>query len=234
MSEFLTYPYIKGTEILVTKQTSVDNVYTWHPDVGLTELELLEKFIPYIKDDSVILDLGAQSGCFSLAGKYYPNTTWHAFEPDPLNYSLLVDNLKLNDVKNVNTYEVAMSNSVGKATLKSCISHKGLNTLGENVNRFSKEDSTDYIIETNTIDNLFLNTKIDLIKMDTEGSEYDIIKGGLLTIEKYKPKMLLEYCEDNLNQFGKSRNDLNKLIEEIGYEVSWEFSENILIQSRTK
>lgn len=234
MSEILTYPYIRGTEILVTEQTSVDNVYTWHPNVGLTELELLEKFIPYIEGNSTILDLGAQSGCFSLAGKYYPNTTWHAFEPDPLNYSLLVDNLKLNDVTNVKTYKVAMSNTVGKATLKSCTSHKGLNTLGENVNRFSKEDTIDYVVETNTIDNLFLDTKIDLIKMDTEGSEYDIIMGGLLTIEKYKPKMLLEYCEDNLNQFGKSRGDLDRLIEEIGYEVSWLFSENILIQPRIK
>jgi FkbM family methyltransferase len=234
MNEFVSYPFIR-TNILVTQQSVRDNPYTWdNTGVGLTELELVNKFVSYIKDEFTILDIGAQSGCFSLAARYYPNTIWHSFEPDPSNYSLLLDNLKLNNIHNVNTYETALSDKVGEATLKICDFHKGLNTLGENLIRFSPENSINCIVETNTIDNLFLSKKIDLIKIDTEGSEYDIIKGGIQTIEKYKPKILLEYYQDNLNQFGKKTNDIDELLEEINYKISWVFAENIFIEPRTR
>lgn len=234
MNEFVSYPFIR-TNILVTQQSVRDNPYTWdNTGAGLTELELVNRFVSYIKDEFTILDIGAQSGCFSLAAKYYPNTIWHSFEPDPSNYSLLLDNLKLNNIHNVNTYETALSDKVGKATLKICDFHKGLNTLGENLIRFSPENSINCIVETNTIDNLFLSKKIDLIKIDTEGSEYDIIKGGIQTIKKYKPKILLEYYQDNLNQFGKKTNDIDELLEEINYKISWIFAENIFIEPHTR
>lgn len=234
MNDSVSFPFIR-TNILVTHQTVRDNPYTWDTSsVGLTELELVDRFVPYIQDGFTILDIGAQSGCFSLVAKYYPNTVWHSFEPDPSNYSLLLDNLNLNQINNVNPHQVALSDKVGTATLKVCNFHRGLNTLGENLIRFSTENSINQIVETNTIDNLFLNEKIDLIKMDTEGSEYDIIKGGIQTIKKYKPKILLEYNQDNLNQFGKKTNDVDELLEEIDYKISWIYTENIFIEPRTR
>lgn len=234
MTNSVSYPYIT-TNILVTKRTVEENPYTWDvPSIGLTELELVNKFVPYIKEGDTILDIGAQSGCFSLAAKYHPNTTWHSFEPDPSNYSLLLDNLELNNIKNVNTYNIALSDKEGESTLKICKFHKGLNTLGSNLLRFSEDQSINCLVKTNTIDNLFYNKKIDLIKIDTEGSEYDIIKGGIETIKRYKPKILLEYYQQNLNQFNKRTNDVDELIEELDYEIEWIFAENIFIVPRKK
>jgi FkbM family methyltransferase len=45
---------------------------------------------------------------------------------------------------------------------------------------------------TDTLDNLYLKKNIDLIKIDTQGSEYEIIDGGLNFIKKHKPLLFLE------------------------------------------
>lgn len=225
------YNYINNTKILVSDNLVYENS-SWTTAGFVWELNVIQKFVDYIQDGYVILDIGAQTGTFSVAAKQYPNTEWHSFEPDPWNYSLLVENLKLNQVTNVKLYEQALSNEIKDDNLNICSNHRGLNTLGKNLIRFSETDCIKHPLKTNTIDNLFLNTKIDLIKMDTEGAEYDIIMGGIQTIKKYKPKILLECC-GNLNQFGYSENHMFNLIDEIGYEIFWtDNGENIFIQSK--
>lgn len=225
------YYYINDSYIPVTKETSEKNWGTWGD--YLYELNVVQKFASFINNDSVVLDVGAQSGAFSITSKFYPDTKWHCFEPDSCNRSLLIDNLRLNDIKNVKISKEALSNTIGSQNLKICIRQRGLNTLGNNLVRFSSDECEESLVQVNTIDNLFLDTKIDLIKIDTEGSEYDIIRGGIETIKKYKPKILLEYCEENLNQCGHTLEDLNNLIDEIGYEIFWSDDHyNIFIQSK--
>lgn len=56
----------------------------------------------------------------------------------------------------------------------------------------SRLDFQKKTINTNTLDNLFLNKNIDLIKIDTQGSEYEIVEGGLNFIKQNKPLLFLE------------------------------------------
>ena len=239
MSKLINYPYINGSQISVSEKSIFLNSQFVHPSVDpkwnvpfIWELDVIQAFVDRIEDNDVILDIGSNSGTFSLAAKYYPTTQWHSFEPDPFNFSLLEENLKLNGIENVISYEDALSDKVGEDILKICPSHHGLNTLGKNLERFSQNDSIDHPVKTNTIDNLFLDTKIDLIKMDTEGSEYDIIVGGKETIKKYKPIILLEYNAGNMSQCGHNIQQLNDLFNEINYTPCLTMGENLFIQSR--
>ena len=55
-----------------------------------SEKELWENFENYIKEDSVIFDIGANTGIFSMIAKVYNNDCdIHSFEPQPniFNYS---------------------------------------------------------------------------------------------------------------------------------------------------
>jgi FkbM family methyltransferase len=235
-----TFPYVNQKEILVIENSLYLNSCWVHPSTDnkwdthfVWDLNVIEKFVDCIQDNFTILDIGANTGSFALSAKYYSNTTWHLFEPDPLMFSILKENLKVNKINNVILYDQALSSEIKDTTLKICPSHRGLNTLAKDLVRFSQTESIDYFLKTNTIDNLFYNTKIDLIKIDTEGSEYDIIKGGIETIKKYKPKILLEYNFQNINQGGHTVEELNDLISEIEYETFWfDNSENLFIQSR--
>tara|TARA_Y100001937_G_scaffold74566_1_gene101474 strand:- start:5854 stop:6573 length:720 start_codon:yes stop_codon:yes gene_type:complete len=239
MKELINFPYINGSEIVVSTNSVHLNSSWVHPDIYpqydsafVWDLDVIQTFVDRIEDNDVILDIGANSGTFSLAAKYYPTTKWYSFEPDPFNTSLLEENLKLNNVENVVLYDHALSDNLGEDILKICPSHHGLNTLGKNLERFSENDSIDHLVKTNTIDNLFLDTKIDLIKMDTEGSEYDIIVGGKKTIKKYKPIILLEYNADNIRQCGHNMQKLNDLFSELNYTPCLTMGENLFIQPK--
>jgi FkbM family methyltransferase len=235
-TQYSLYSYTDKFKILVSKETQQQNSKTWLDDnlnETICELDVINEFMKHIQDDYTILDIGAQSGCFTLLSKFYPKTLWYSFEPDSWNCTLLRQNLELNQIKNVIVSEDALSDRVGESNLKICHSHRGLNTLGENPTRFTGDDYYDYLVKTNTIDNLFLDTKIDLIKIDTEGSEYNIIIGGIETIKKYKPKILLEYYDQNLQQCGRTLDELNSLIQEINYEIIWGYEgSNVIIQHK--
>ena len=251
----INFPYINGS-IIPVADTAVHINSGWtHPrnDVRFSEqfvyeLNVIEFFYSQIKDNDVILDIGAHSGLFSMLSKYNKTTKWHLFEPDPFNMSNLKNNIEVNEIKNAIVYEEALSDYVGECTLNICTNHRGLNTIGNNPVRLYS-DTYYYIpseislnknviekrkVKVNTIDNLFLNTKIDLIKIDTEGSEYDIIKGGIEVIRKYKPKILLEYNAGNMSQCGHTPQKLDDLIEQIGYTPFWtDDGENLFIQFNT-
>lgn len=46
-------------------------------------------------------------------------------------------------------------------------------------------------IQTDTIDSILENNKVDFIKMDIEGSEYEALLGSYQTIQKYKPSLAI-------------------------------------------
>lgn len=223
--------YIYGNTIIVSQESIDFNEYTWQNET-VSDLYLIEKFYDLIFENSVILDIGAQSGSFTLLSKFFPKSKWYSFEPDPINHDILKKNIEINSISNVSLFNIGLSNEVGSSDLKSCKSHRGLNSYGNSITRFSENDFEIFHTQIDTIDNIFLNEKIDLIKIDTEGCEYNILDGGKNVIMKYKPKILLEYYEENLMQFGKNFKNLNELISELNYEIVEFFSDNILIQSK--
>ena len=79
----------------------------------------------------------------------------YSFEPYKFTYDLLNDN-----ITNVKTYNIGLSDKVGKSILNVCLSGDGLNTKGSNPLRFNDINPID--IETN----IFYNNNI---KIDTEG-----------------------------------------------------------------
>lgn len=225
------YQYITNKKILVSNDSIIHNKYTWSKP-QIYQLDAIQFFYDLIKDDYYVLDIGAQSGVFSLMAKYLPTVNFHSFEPDPINYQCLLENLEINNIKNVKPYNIALSNKIGNKEFNICTTHRGLNTLGTNILRFQNYETEKININTSTIDEIFANQKIDLIKIDTEGCEYDILLGGFNTIKKYKPKIFLEYYDHNLNQFNKTISDLDNLIDELNYSIIWRKDDNILIKSK--
>jgi hypothetical protein len=73
------------------------------------------------------------------------------------------------------------------------------------------EGSTIEKIEVDTIDNIAAElklTRLDLIKIDTEGAEFDVIGGALKSIETYLPRIIIEVWSDE---------SLSKIIETLSF-----------------
>jgi FkbM family methyltransferase len=205
------YPVLLSQDTLEKTPVSFSNGIMW-------EEESIKYFYDCVPVDKKvnILDIGAQSGLYSLYAKFLPLATFYAFEPFIPTFDLLNENIQLNNITNIHTYNLGLSNKKENTVLNTSLSHNGLHTLG-NPLRFS--DVLDIEIEVDTIDNLFFDRDIplDFIKIDTEGWEYFILKGGEKTIKKYKPMIQLEWVDINMKQCNVSEAMLNLYIDEIGY-----------------
>jgi len=60
--------------------------------------------------------------------------------------------------------------------------------------------------------------RIDCIKIDAEGSDFEIIKGARNTIEKFRPVIMLE--ADHLARFSGSKSDVKSFFNRVGYSNS--------------
>ena len=176
-----------------------------------------------------IIDIGASVGLYSLYAKYLPNSHFYSYEPFEFNYMLLNENIKLNNITNVSTFKLALGDKKDKAILNTCLYHNGLHTMGSNPLRFT--DINPVEIEVDTIDNIFFNNNIDVdyIKIDTEGYEYKILKGGEKTIKKNKPIIQLEYHETNMKQCNITPSELMNYIDELDYKIHIFIDEEMII-----
>ena len=158
-----------------------------------------------------------------------PLCYFYAFEPFAETYDLLVENLQINEINNVKTYNIGISDEEGSAVLNTSASHNGLHTIGQPM-RFS--DVKPVPIKVDTIDNIFYktNTPVHFMKIDTEGWEYNILKGAKNTIQKFKPLIQLEWNETNMEQCGINPQDLLDLIKEFGYIEHCKINEELFIK----
>jgi len=185
-------------------------------------------------EELTILDIGACVGLYSLYAKFLPKATFYSFEPCPLNFRLLNENVVLNNISNVKTFNIAISNKNAIQIFNTCKSSCGTHTLGENPLRFS--DIEQISVNCDTIDNLFYSKDIPVhfIKIDTEGWEYNIFKGGINTIKKYKPFIQLEWNETNMKQCQINPNELKNFIEnEINYTIDRIIDEELFIKPKS-
>lgn len=139
----------------------------------------ISKDISFNEGD-VALDIGANIGWYSIVlSKVMPESAKiYSFEPDPLNYGLLSDNLLLNKTTNVFPIKKALSNKNEKKKLyQYADKNLGRHSLLEINNGNSVE------VETIVIDQFLIENSIDLqrvkfAKIDIEGYEYFALLGA--------------------------------------------------------
>ena len=124
-----------------------------------------------IAQNDTIIDIGAHIGLFSLlvsqfckAGKIL------SFEPVRENFDLLVSNLKLNHIDNVLPFNMAVSKNADELSLF-------LNN-DQSAHSIFYKSSESISVESISLQKIFDENKISsckLLKLDCEGSEYQII-----------------------------------------------------------
>ncbi|MDR1810405.1 MAG: FkbM family methyltransferase [Prevotella sp.] len=156
-------------------------------DYGLKHLpESVKKYIA----GKVFLDLGAYVGdtALMLSKRYNPKQIY-AFEPVGINIALLKKTIAKNSANNIilvqkgiGSEKASLDILINENNLASCTINKSLN------NTYSKKET----VEITTIDSECTpEITVGLIKMDIEGLEYAAITGGLETIKRDRPVLLV-------------------------------------------
>jgi FkbM family methyltransferase len=164
-----------------------------------------------------ILDAGAHIGIFTLYAKAInPSAKIFALEPEPENFAFLKRNLKVNKIKDVKIFEIALAGNMGKRDLvleDDSIKHHLLQ-IGEEKNENAKYAMVrSYSLEGFLLEN---NIKaVGLLKMDIEGGEYEIIEnlsaGGFGKVQN----MILEYH----NYDERNYKELENILRRNGFSV---------------
>lgn len=169
----------------------------------------------------LICDIGANVGYYSVswARNLAVNGQVHSFEPVPTTYSRLVRNIALNELE-----ERVVANNCGlgdqAATLKMYVPRFSGSGAASLKDLHQDEGSVEVEVPVDTLDGYFAANKLDsfdLAKIDVEGAELLVVKGGADTIRMHKPLLFLELLRKWSKPFGYHPNDLIALLREWGY-----------------
>jgi FkbM family methyltransferase len=141
---------------------------------------VFEKKVAFQPGD-VVLDFGACEGMFSIMlAKTFPGITVHAYEPVPRTYETLLQNIKLNDCKNIYPFNFGLGMVAGSVVLNVSKDHAGGSTSLCTFNPDHHDKVTVHLQPFDSIIQKFHNANIRLVKMDIEGMEYDVLYSSSL------------------------------------------------------
>lgn len=193
-----------------------------------TELALFKTHEPlntkllrdYLKEGMICLDVGANIGYYTLLESKIVGDQGRviAIEPSPINFQVLEKNLKMANAKNVNSFCLAGGDKNG--ILKFLLERQS------NLSRILREDEivkpSDTIVDVPVkkldlfVEELDLK-KLDFLRMDVEGYEYQIYKGFRNSLKKFKPMIQMEFHCMLLGD--KKTRKLLCMLKEDGYDI---------------
>lgn len=149
------------------------------------EPETLE-WIDSIPVDSVIWDVGANIGLYSIYAAKARKCRVYAFEPSVFNLELLARNIYLNDLQNqIVIVPVALSDKVGASLFKMSTTQWGgaLSAFGQDFDQSGRElkrlfEYCTYGVSIADAVALFGITPPRHVKIDVDGIEHFILRGG--------------------------------------------------------
>lgn len=164
---------------------------------GVYEQGTTEYIRETLKPGDCFVDVGANIGYLSLVAAAAVTNTGevHAFEPVASTFKLLDRNKALNNFDQLFTYGFALGNSTENVTIYPEEENRGGASIIE------KRSSNGQDIQVKRLDDLVLSKKINMLKVDVEGFEWEVLKGAEQTIKKDLPILIVEYSLGLENKF---------------------------------
>jgi len=159
----------------------------------------------------VIFVVGANIGLNELPLSDLDNAEIYSFEPVPDTFAVLQSNFENNAVSNIHRFNIGFSSAAGTYDI-GIAEDSGSNSLVR-----TNETQDTVACEFDTLDGFFEQhdvEKLDFLKIDTEGHDIEVLKGGEKTILSHRPVIQLE-----INRVGSEQSEQ--------YDIDWftEFSD---------
>jgi FkbM family methyltransferase len=172
-----------------------------------------------VKPGSILIDVGANFGYYSLSLAAYLNRDCRVFaaEPHPVTRARLERNIALNSMENViSVIPFGLSDCPGTAYLTGCLPENTGSTY------VSADSSKGTPVRLITLDDMISTnelTKLDFLKIDVEGYEERLLRGGERTLRELRPTLLIEIMPSNLERAGSSAQKIADLLYSHGYSL---------------
>ena len=213
---FGTKMYLRKNDKYISRD--IATYYCWEPD----ETKFLGN---YIKKGMNVVDIGANIGYYTLLFSKWVNQEGKvfSFEPDPDNFQLILKNIEANQCKNITALNKAISNNSGPTFLylsedNNFGDHRLTDAFPYEINSHRKKIE----IESIKLDDFFsIDKKIDLIKMDIQGSEILALNGMNDVINNNKKLAIFtEFWPYAIEKTGFSPKESFEKLVQMGFSIS--------------
>jgi FkbM family methyltransferase len=211
---------IDGIKYKLDLNEMIDNSIYYEGCFEPTSVAVINK---YVRQGMTVLNIGANIGCHTLRfAKLVGGGKVIAFEPMSYAFKKLKQNVELNNFDNIILEKIALSNENKDNQSVYFYASWPLNrSLADtDIHHIHHGRKMSDIVDFVTLDNYVQRKaikKIDFIKLDVDGYEYKVIQGGVNSIKKFKPDMLIEFVKYTLKEFGDNLESLIDLLDSVGY-----------------
>lgn len=168
------------------------------------EPHMVRLFKSLANKSKIIIDIGANIGCTALLFGGISEKVY-AFEPSPTTFRFLEKNIAQSGRTNIVCYNFGLGSQAGESTLTfapsnrsgAFVSNQTKASIGHTVESI-KIKTLDEVVKSHNFE------QIDLIKIDVEGFEEHVIRGGKVSLAHYLPRVVLELNHWCLNAFQRT------------------------------
>jgi len=174
-------------------------------------------FTKKLTENMTFLDIGANIGWYSLlaAKLLKDNCKIYAFEPFSENAKLLLASKSKNNFNSINVIQAAAGNQFGTVAFGASGSNGQCKELVDQPESVLTSDTVNMV----RIDNI-VREKVDLIKIDIEGAEYNAMLGSIDTIKNSFPIIFSEFTPTAMPSIcGIKWDEYLKFIVNLGYKI---------------
>lgn len=177
-------------------------------------------FASLLKPGAVVIDVGANIGYYTLlaADKIGPKGKVHSVECSPDTLVLLRENVRRNELKNVEIYPVAASDVRGELTLNVSAIGLSLFELHSNWSKVANTTGT-VTVPAMPMDEL-VHSRVDVVKIDAEGADLDVLKGMSRILSENKGiSVIVEWALPLIAKSGKDPLELPRWLQDAGFKI---------------
>lgn len=190
---------------------------------------LIQNFINYINqnggiDPKVILDVGSRDLDQSIEfNSVYPNAKIHAFEPNPVQFSICEEKKK--NYPNINVHRYAVSDTEGKLDFYLTLGNVGASSLLKpiDVPFATTQEVIKFPVDVIRLDKWLAEnniSKVDVLWMDTQGIELLALEG----LGEYLKTIKFIHCEAATTAYYEGhllKNDVEQYLIDNGFKLEF-------------
>lgn len=194
---------------------------------GIWEPHIAEIMSANIRSGCIVIDIGANIGASTIPlAKKFPDSIFYVIEPHPEVFTDLKENISINRLKNIRLFNVAVSNVSERIDFYAQKSISGEINMGLSSSKLNKDigEHEKIVVKSIRLDDLLENKDqtVGIIKIDTQGSEIEVLKSAYNLISKDRPIIIFEfeteYFSDEEERL-KNTEFILDFFSELGYKI---------------
>lgn len=180
-----------------------DDDYLKHLANGF-EPDMVKLFRTVASHSEVIMDIGANIGCTALLFGELSRQVY-AFEPSQTTFAFLEQNILKSGLKNIFPQNIGLGAEPGEYTLTFAPTNRSGGFVSNQTQACGGHTVEKIVIRQmdEVLRSLNLST-VDFIKIDVEGFEGQVLRGGVQTLSTHRPVVVLELNHWCLNAFQRT------------------------------